>query len=73
MDNKVETPEEDEYALIDLLLGKEIRAFTVSGRSLHGKILKRNKNGILVSEAQTNKQAFLNLDHVVAITTEITK
>jgi hypothetical protein len=58
----------DEYALVDSFAAKEIKVFTILGRTLTGKILSRQNGSILLLETQTNRQAYINLDHIISIT-----
>lgn len=61
----------DEYSLLDMFPNdREIKVFTVLGRVLKGKILGRRNGGLLLVETQTNRQAFINLNHIVSITGE---
>lgn len=66
-----ETQHLDEYDLIDLFaVGKEVQVFTILGRTLRGKIQERNRGSIILLETQTNRQAYINLNHIISITGE---
>jgi hypothetical protein len=58
----------DEYALLDSFGDKEVKVFTCLGRTLKGKILSRTGGNIILLESQTNRQAYVNLDHIISIT-----
>lgn len=62
----------DECMLLDSFpADKEIKVFTILGRTLKGKIVNRTNNTILLLETQTNRQAYINLAHIISITGEV--
>lgn len=68
MPNETTVTPEDRYCLLDLFPNDvQVKVFTVLGRTLSGKILHRSKGSILVKETQTNKQAYINLDHTISV------
>ena len=63
---------QDDYMLMDAFtVDTEVKVFTILGRTLRGKVLKRSKNNILLLETQTNRQAYINLDHIISITGDV--
>ena len=70
MENNI--PAQDEYALLDFFpKEKELKVFTILGRTLKGRVIGRSNSSLLLLETQTNRQAYINLNHIISITGDV--